>query len=134
MGTLKELKMIFSLRAWLKSTSLQTGGIIGALGAVQTYLGTTDGMDLLTLLAGLVHLPVPVLNGVAMMGTGLIIWLLRAKAQWSLTEVASGADQVTEGRRSTDTPPKKDGGYVRLTVVYVLLVVSILVVMRALFG
>jgi hypothetical protein len=126
---LKELKMLLSLRAWLRSTSLQAGGVVGVLGAIQTYLGTTDGMDLLSWVATFTRLPVPVVNGIAMMLTGLLIWILRAKAQWSLSEVAAGTDKQPTVAPADASKNSGQKGYAMLTLIYLVLIWGTLFVM-----
>lgn len=128
---LKELKMLLSLRAWWKSTALKAGGIVGILGAVQTYLGTSDGTDLMLMLAGFLHVMPATLGGIFTMGIGLLIWLLRAKTEWSLTELSTGADKAPQPAGPPSTGQK---GYADLAVIYVLLVASTLVILKAVFG
>lgn len=117
---LKELKMLFSLRAWWKSTALKAGGIVGVLGAIQTYLGTQDGADLMAMAAGFLHLAPTTLGGIFTMLIGLLIWILRAKSEWSLTELAAGKDETTPQRRASDT----EHGYVRIAVLYLLIILA----------
>jgi len=77
----------------LKSGQLQAGGLVGALGAIQTWLGTTDGMGFLEKAAVILNLQPATLNGIAMMGTGLLLVLLRAHTEWSLQEKVDGVDK-----------------------------------------
>jgi hypothetical protein len=118
---LKELKMLLSLRAWWRSTSLKAGGVAGILGALQVYLSTSDGTDLVALVAGFLHVMPATLGGVIMAIVGLAIWILRAKSEWSLSEKAAGVDQLPQNQTGSN-----QHGYIQLTLIYVLLVVGTL--------
>jgi hypothetical protein len=91
---LAKLKMLLSIRAWLKSGGLQAGGAVTVLGAVQTWLSTKDGTDVLAAAAGMAHLTAPTLNGLVLGVIGIGMLILRAKSEWSLAEKVAGADKV----------------------------------------
>ena len=92
---LKNLKMLLQLRAWLKSGTLQTGGLVAVLGAAQTWFSSADGMDLLNTVAGLIGLTGSTLSGGLLGVIGLVMIVLRAKTEWSLNEKVAGTDKVT---------------------------------------
>jgi|307.fasta_scaffold103168_1 hypothetical protein len=96
MGYIQELKMLLTLKAWLRSWQLKGGGIVILLAAAQTWITTPDGMDLLTAAAMLVHLMPATLTGVLGGVIGLALLLLRAKTEWSLSEKVSGVDKQQE--------------------------------------
>lgn len=56
------------------------GSVVGALGAVQTYLGTADVQGLIERVAPLLHLSGPTVNGLAMILTGITLVAARKKA------------------------------------------------------
>lgn len=89
---LKNLAMLFKLRAWLRSGTLKAGGTITILGAIQTWLSSQDGTDVLATVAGLAHLSAGTLNGLVLGLMGLIMLAARAKTEWSLREKVAGAD------------------------------------------
>lgn len=91
---LKNLAMLLKLRAWLRSGGLQAGGAVTVLGALQTWLSSQAGTDLLTTAAGYLHLVPGTLNGLVLGVIGLAMLGLRAKTEWSLAEKVSGVDKA----------------------------------------
>lgn len=87
---LQKLKMLFQLRAWLKSNTLKTGGIVAAIGAAQTFLSSQDGIDLLTMIAGYVGLSGPTLVGIVLGLIGLAGLVQRALTERSLASKVAG--------------------------------------------
>lgn len=90
---MKKLMLLLKLRAWLKSGTLKAGGVVAALGALQTWFATQDGTDLLNYLATLAGLSGATLNGIVLGLIGLAMLGLRAKTEWSLAEKVDGADK-----------------------------------------
>jgi hypothetical protein len=91
---LKNLAMLLKLRAWLRSGGLQAGGAVAVLGAVQTWLSSNDGTDLMATAAMFLHLMPATLGGIITGLLGLAMLGLRVKAEWSLTEVVAGTDKA----------------------------------------
>lgn len=90
----KNLKMLLKLRSWLKSDTLKVGGLVGVLGAIQTFIGTDDGMKVLDLAAGFVGLSTGTLTGGLLGIIGLAMIGLRAKTEWSLGEKNADAHKA----------------------------------------
>lgn len=80
----KQLTMLLKLRAWLKSDTLKAGGVIGVLGALQAFFSSQDGIDLLAMLAGVVHISAPTLGGVVLGLIGIAVLVMRAITERSL--------------------------------------------------
>ncbi len=81
---LKNLKLLLSLRAWLRSANLQAGGAVLAIGQLQMWLATDDGMRLLALAAQLLGMTAETFSGLALSVVGLAMLVLRAKTEKSL--------------------------------------------------
>lgn len=101
MGVVKELRMLFKLRAWLRSGQLKAGGIIGLLALVQTWLASQDGIDLVAWLATLLHVMSGTLMGILTGIIALVILFFRARTEWSLSEKVAGIDKI----ESAQQPP-----------------------------
>jgi hypothetical protein len=90
---LKKLKLLLSLRAWLKSDTLKTGGVIGIIGAAQAFLQTDNGMHLIDLIAGVIHISSGTLSGLLLGVAGVAMLFHRAMTEWGLDEKVTGKDQ-----------------------------------------
>jgi hypothetical protein len=90
---MKNLKMLFKLRAWLKSDTLKVGGAVGILGAAQTWLKTDEGMGILDMLANAIGLTSGTFSGVVIGLVGVLMLLFRAKTEWGLNEKVEGKDK-----------------------------------------
>ena len=83
---LKNLKLLLSLRAWLKSGTLKMGGLVAMLGSAQVWLSTPDGSRIVDLIATALHVSSPVMSGILMQGIGLLILAYRAKTETGLAD------------------------------------------------
>jgi hypothetical protein len=102
---LQNLKMLLSLRAWLKSDTLKTGGAVAVLGAIQAWASSSDGADMIGKVASLLHITGPTLNGIVLGLVGLAMLLARAKTEWSLQEKVDGtADSAIAAAKGTKAP------------------------------
>ena len=105
MKIFQELRMLLKARAWLRSTQLQAGGAVVILGAVQTWLSTKDGIDFVMLVATFVHLMPATLGGLLMALVGVVLWILRAKNEWSLSDKVNGVDKMPSSGPATPPTP-----------------------------
>ena len=80
----KNLALLFKIRAWLKSNTLQAGGFITVLGSVQVWLGGDDGMKVISLIANFFHVTDATMSGLLLQATGIGMLLLRAKTERGL--------------------------------------------------
>lgn len=85
---LAKLKLLLSLRAWLKSGTLKAGGLVGALGAIQVYLSSQDGVDLVAMAASALGVMPATLGGILAGLSGLLTLVMRAKTDMSLAKKA----------------------------------------------
>jgi hypothetical protein len=101
--------MLFKLRAWLKSDTLKTGGLLGILGAVQAWFQTSEGMGILDMAAQIIGISSGTFSGVVVGLCGLAMLIHRAFTEWGLDEKAAG----------------KDKGFITLAFLGVLFLVSL---------
>lgn len=94
---MKQLKLLLSLRAWLKSGTLKAGGLVGALGAIQVYLSSKDGVDLVALAAAALGVMPATLGGLLATILAVGIAFMRAKTEWSLKEKVTGVPDPSPG-------------------------------------
>lgn len=90
---LKKLKLLLSLRAWIRSGQLKAGGLLGILGAIQVWLGTDDGMGIIEWVSVAIGLMGSTVIGVFTSAIGLVMLILRAKTEWSLAEKVAEVDK-----------------------------------------
>lgn len=83
---LKKLRYLFKIRSWLKSNTLQGGGIVGLLGAAEVFLRGEDGMGVIALIAQTASLSYETTSGLLLGIVGLAMLGLRAKTERSLAE------------------------------------------------
>lgn len=98
---LKKLKMLLKLRAWIRSDTLKAGGIIGFLGALQTFVQSDDGMGWVDWVANIIGLTSGTLSGILLGIAGLVTLIYRAKTEWGLDEKVAGKDKAPQGGFTT---------------------------------
>lgn len=90
---LSKLKLLFQLRAWLKSDGLKLGGGVFAIGAVESFLQSTMGVSVVQIAADLLGVMASTLGAGAMAVVGLLQILARLKTEWSVAEKMEGKDK-----------------------------------------
>ena len=83
---LKNLKLLLKLRAWLKSDTLKTGGIVGVLSAAQIFLQSDDGAGWLDWISALIGVSTATGSGIVLGTVSLAMLVLRAKTEIGLAE------------------------------------------------
>lgn len=86
----KKLKLLLSLRSWVNSKTLQAGGVVGVLTALDAFLKSETGMSAVDLAAGLLHLSSGTLYDLVLAIVSVGMLGLRAHTEWSLTEKNMG--------------------------------------------
>jgi len=84
---MKNLKLLLSLRAWLKSGTLQTGGIIAALGQAQVWLATDEGVRIMELIAGQVGMTAATFTGWVTSAIGIVFLWHRTRTETNLAKL-----------------------------------------------
>lgn len=83
----KNLKLLFNFRSWLKSGTLQTGGIIATLGQIQVWLSSEDGVRLMDWAANLIGLTSSTFTGWVTTVFGLIFLWHRTNTERNLSDL-----------------------------------------------
>lgn len=90
---LKNLRLLFKLRSWIRSGQLKAGGLVTVLGGLQVWLGSDDGRGVLEMLATLLNLMATTVTGGITSLIGLALIVLRARTEWSLAEKVADVDK-----------------------------------------
>lgn len=84
---MKNLRLLLKLRAWLKSGTLQTGGIIAILGQAQVWIATEDGMRIMDMIAGVVGMTAGTATGWITSIIGLVFLWHRTRTETNLGDL-----------------------------------------------
>jgi hypothetical protein len=81
---LKNLKLLLTLRAWLKSDTLKAGGAVGILAAIQTFIQGQDGASIIEWVAAAIGVTGATASGLMLGVVSLLMLVLRAKTERAL--------------------------------------------------
>ena len=80
----KNLKLLMSLRAWLKSGDLKLAGIVALIGQAQVWLATEDGVRIMAMVAGLIGWSPALMTGWIPSLLGIVLLWRRTNTETNL--------------------------------------------------
>lgn len=83
---LKKLRLLLKIRSWLKSNTLQAGGVGGVLAAAQVFLQGDDGAGWLEWVSGILQVSTATGGGLVLGALSLAMLVLRAKTERGLDQ------------------------------------------------